>query len=309
MRDDHRPHLVQVFGVKACRVRGALLFPQGVAPKLNEVRIALARVHRGCQRLRLDVDALILQRPRQRVFGGLLAQQADAELAAAQPLPEGCVHRVEMRRQARRASENEQKRRFVTHGLAGVQQRPADRGFKGVRLVDQHGEWLGAATSDQPLFQARRGVRRGVPLHGSHRGYADLAGKELRQTAAWREQVRQRARRRRLVRRQCDHVGGGFRAAGDLLEPVEQNGLAVAPRPDQHHIVRGRRAGDQIRQAISQNVLLGFASGQHGRRGTAAGCEQALPRSWHPAILPRLAAWPDFRTTAPQSDLRFFGRL
>ena len=127
------------------------------------------------QRALLDGDVGVSQRLGERCSGGSVVKPPHPLQALPEPRPERNVHLPEVRRQPRRAGENQQKRRIGANLLAGVQQRAANVDREGVRFVQQHRQRLLAATGRQRRHEIP--VRRafGLPLGRGDGGHADLA--------------------------------------------------------------------------------------------------------------------------------------
>ena len=247
--------------------------PQGAAPDLNEVRVALAVGDHRIERVAVDVHAVGRQRFDQGGPGGRGAQPADAQAPVVQPVPERSVHRAEMRRQPRRAGQYEQERGVGPDVLGGVQQQLADIMIEGMRFVEQDGQRPAAAAGGQALGQFPQGRGRCRPFRPADAREAEPPRQELPDAGGRQQPVDQILPGPYLARRQARDVHAAGSAAG-ALEPVEQHRLAVAAWPRQRDVVRGGSAAGQVRQALPQHRLLPLSPRERRRGGAGAGLEQ-----------------------------------
>ena len=76
------------------------------------------------------------------------------------------------------------------------------------------------------------------------------------------------------------HIDPNGALATSAQEPAEQRRLAVAPRPDQHDVVRRGPTANQVRKAQREDALLLLAPGKRWRRRAIARGEQPILASF-----------------------------
>ena len=177
-----------------------------------------------------DVDVVAPQRIPHCRRGRLPVETADG--APVGPVPERCVHGVQVSAEARRARQHQQERQRSADLLAGVQQCASDVQVQRVRLVDQQEQRALPHAYAQRLVQRRHAVPARPPRDPMHR---DLSGREAPPPGCGQQALDQLRLGRHAGGRKRKDVDAGVRS-GFLLQPDEQGGLAVAARPLQHQI-------------------------------------------------------------------------
>ena len=223
------------------------------------------------QRLVLDADPVVGQRPANRLPGGGLVQPAERELPG--PVPERRFHFGKPSPQVGRPRENQQERRFAARRLRGVQQPLPHLRLQRMRLVQQDQQRLAPsrappapprattadrrpARSETPTPAARNALRRDLPQPGTE----PQAGHEVG--------------RRRNVRPDQPMGVQPLVHGGLPLHPSEQGSLPVAARPVDDERTGNRNAAPQVVRYLAEQRLLRLPPGEIRGRPPVAGPER-----------------------------------